>query len=241
MSTKKYRNILKKVLQISKLQYFNRKCEEFKNNSRKLWHLINQITGKGKPKSHTIECLKIDNLLRYSPQEITNGFCDHFANVGKKYAEQLKPSSVLVETYIDKIDRNEKCMFMHLTDIEEIKSLVRLLPSKTSSGFDDISNTLLKKICDSIVLPLSIIFNKSLNEGVFPDLMKRADISPLFKSKLENDTNNYRPISLLITISKILEKIVYKGTYAYMEKLDKYSKDNTVLEVSTHARMQYLN
>ena len=85
-------------------------------------------------------------------------------------------------------------------------------------GFDDISNTLLKQICDSIVIPLNIIFNKSLQSGIFPDLMKRADISPLFKSKLENDTNNYRPISLLLTISKILEKIVYKRTYSFMEK-----------------------
>ena len=47
--------------------------------------------------------------------------------------------------------------------------------------------------------------------------MKRADISPLFKSKLEHDTNNYRPISLLSTISKLLEKVVYSRTYSFME------------------------
>ena len=215
---KSYRNTLKKTLRFSKLQYFNKKCEEFKNNSKKLWQLINQITGKGKPKSQTIECLKINNLQRYSPQEITKGFCDHFANVGKNYAEKLNLSSVLVETYVDQITQSDTCMFMHPTDTEEIKSIIRLLPSKNSSGFDDISNTLLKRICDSIVIPLNIIFNKSLQSGIFPDLMKRADISPLFKSKLENDTNNYRPISLLLTISKILEKIVYKRTYSFMEK-----------------------
>ena len=207
---KKYRNTLKRTLRFSKLQYFNKKCEEFKNNSRKLWQLINLITGKVKPKSHIIECLKIDNLQRYSPQEITKGFCDHSANVGKAYAEKLPPSSVLVETYIEQIDQSNKSMFMYPTDTEEIKSLIRLLPCKNSSGFDDISNTLLKRICDSISLPLNIIFNKSLLSGTFPELMKRADISPLFKSKLENDPNNYRPISLLLTISKVLEKIAYK-------------------------------
>ena len=214
---KKYRNTLKRVLRFSKLHYFNKKCEDFKNNSRKLWQLINQITGKVKPKSHTIECLKIDNLKRYGPHEITKGFCDHFANVGKNYAEKLGPSSVLVETYIDQITQNDNCMFMYPTDSDEIKSFIKLLPSKRSSGFDDISNTLLKKISDSVVLPLSIIFNKSLQCGIFPELMKKADISPLYKSKLENDTNNYRPISLLLTISKVLEKIVYKRTYSFME------------------------
>ena len=54
-------------------------------------------------------------------------------------------------------------------------------------------------------------------EGVFPDLMKLADITPLFKSKLDNDANNYRPISILLTISKVLEKIVYTRTYSFME------------------------
>ena len=47
--------------------------------------------------------------------------------------------------------------------------------------------------------------------------MKLADICPLFKSKLENDANNYRPISLLMTISKVLEKIVYQRTYSFKE------------------------
>ena len=215
---KKYRNTLKRVLRFSRLQYFNRKCECYKNNSKKLWQLINQIISKTKPKNHTIECLKIDNLKRYSPDEITKGFCDHFANVGKNYAENLSPSNVLVETYIDRISQNGTCMFMYPTDTDEIKSFIMLMPSKTSSGFDDISNTLLKKIVNSIVVPLCIIFNKSLQSGIFPELMKKADISPLYKSKLENDTNNYRPISLLLTISKVLEKIVYKRTYSFMEK-----------------------
>ena len=215
---KKYRNTLQKILRVSKIQYFTRKCEELKTNSRKLWQLINQVTGKGKPKKHVIECLKIDNLLQYSPQKITNGFCDHFANVGKNYAEKLKPPKVLVETYIEEISQSNKCMFMYPTDISEISSLIRLLPSKISSGFDDISNILLKRICHNIVLPLNIIFNKSLSGGLFSELMKKADVSPLFKSKLENDTSNYRPISLLLTISKVLEKIVYKRTYAFMEE-----------------------
>ena len=59
---------------------------------------------------------------------------------------------------------------------------------------------------------------------MFPFLMKRADVTPLYKSKLKNEANNYRPISLLITISKILEKIVYKRTYSYLENTDQIYK-----------------
>ena len=161
--------------------------------------------------------MKVGNLARYSPKEITNGFCDHFASVGESYANKIKPSRVLVETYNAKIEMSESSMFLSPTDKEEIRSLIQNLPAENSSGYDDISNNLLKKLCPSILSPLEKIFNKSMNEGVFPDQMKLADITPLFKSKLENDANNYRPISLLITISKVLEKIVYTRTYSFME------------------------
>ena len=91
---------------------------------------------------------------------------------------------------------------------------------KTSSGHDNISNVLLKKLSDSVIAPLSIIFNKSLVEGVFPEKMKMADVVPLFKSQNRTECTNYRPISLLLTTSKLLEKIVYQRTYSYPENHD---------------------
>ena len=67
-------------------------------------------------------------------------------------------------------------------------------------------------------LPLEIIFNKSIVQGVFPERMKLADVVPLHKSKDPLESTNYRPISLLLTISKLLEKIVYKRTYEFLEQ-----------------------
>ena len=52
----------------------------------------------------------------------------------------------------------------------------------------------------------------------FPESMKLADVSPLYKSKDQNECTNYRPISLLLTISKLLEKIMYKRTYNFLEQ-----------------------
>ena len=221
---KVYRNLLKKLLRQSKIAYFTSKCLEYKQNSRKLWQLINQVINKRQKKTQVIENLKIDNLLKYSPSDITNGFCDHFASVGKHYAENIQASEVFVETYIDQIPVNQNCMFLYPTDEQEISSLIQLLPAKSSSGFDNISNNLLKRLGPSILSPLCMIYNSSLNCGIFPELMKRADISPLFKSKLQCETNNYRPISLLITISKILEKLVYKRTYLFLEKTNQIYK-----------------
>ena len=79
---------------------------------------------------------------------------------------------------------------------------------------------MLKTLHLSIVGPLTIIFNKSLSEGCFPDRMRYADVVPLYKSKEHYLTTNYRPISLLITISKLLEKVMYTRTYNFLTSTD---------------------
>ena len=53
--------------------------------------------------------------------------------------------------------------------------------------------------------------------GKFPEAMKKADVVPLYKSKDEHECTNYRPISLLLTISKLLEKIMYSRIYNFLE------------------------
>ena len=105
---------------------------------------------------------------------------------------------------------------MSPTNKTEIERLIEKLPNKKSRGHDNISNLLLKSLKSSISHPLEIIFNKSLLEGSFPEMMKQADVTPLHKSKEKYIVNNYRSISLLLTISKILEKTVYTRTYNFL-------------------------
>ena len=100
----------------------------------------------------------------------------------------------------------------------EIMKLIEQLPNKSSSGNDNISNTMIKELKDAIVTPLSILFNNSITSGIFPSRMKEADIVPLYKTKSKFESNNYRPISLLLTISKLLEKVIYKRTYGFFEE-----------------------
>ena len=76
----------------------------------------------------------------------------------------------------------------------------------------------MKKLAPSILAPLTLLFNKSFETGIFPEEMKKADIVPLYKSKEEYECTNYRPISLLLTMSKLLEKVMYKRTYNFLEQ-----------------------
>ena len=69
-----------------------------------------------------------------------------------------------------------------------------------------ISNNLLKSLGNSLSFPLTVIFNQSITDGIFPDQMKIAEILQLYKGKESDQLLNYRPISLLLTVSKLLEK-----------------------------------
>ena len=121
-------------------------------------------------------------------------------------------------------NRNKTCMFIAPTDKHAIVKCIDSLKNKNSSGHDKITASLLKNVKHEIVKPLEIILNKSLQYGIVPEQMKLAKVVPIFKAKDKQLLNNYRPISLLPVVSKILEKIVHKRLYGFMNSQDIFFK-----------------
>ena len=107
-----------------------------------------------------------------------------------------------------------------LKQVEEktINEIINKLPPKTSSGYDEISLKLLKKLKNPLIKPLTVIVNQMINTGIFPQMLKIAKVVPLYKKGDKNLLINYRPISLLPSISKIFEKIIYTQMYKYFEE-----------------------
>ena len=81
-----YRKMLQKLKHACKLRYYNDKCCEFKNDSKKLWSLINKINGKLSDKSTIIDKIYIDNLIMTDTKQISNDFAKFFSSVGPKFA-----------------------------------------------------------------------------------------------------------------------------------------------------------
>jgi Reverse transcriptase (RNA-dependent DNA polymerase) len=113
----------------------------------------------------------------------------------------------------------------------QVSEIIKLFQSKNSTDIDGLSVKLLKFVAIEISVPLAHVFNLSLSSGIFPSKLKQSRIVPIFKAGEHDNCDNYRPISLLSTLSKVLEKIVqiklvnhlesnnliYKHQYGFMK------------------------
>ena len=215
---KNYRNTLNVLKRKLMQMYFINKCTEFKQNGKKLWQIIRKATQSQNDKSSIIECLDIDNIKYYESKLIAEEFGQFFANIGRDYYNKIPKSKKSIDDYLESITNNETSLFLTPTSEIEIDRIISNLQSKNSHGHDGITNKIVKELKPALIKPLCIIFNISLSTGYFPDIYKRSDVVPLFKSKKRDKLTNYRPISLLPVLSKILEKIVYKRIYRFLEK-----------------------
>ena len=113
---------------------------------------------------------------------------------------------------------------MCIADEEVFRILCQLKINK-ANGPDKLSNRLLKEIRYEIAPSLCKLFNKSLSTHTFPDIWKLANVIPIYKKNDPKKVENYRPVSLLSNVAKIMEKLIFN-------KLYKYCTDNKIL--TTH-------
>ena len=98
----------------------------------------------------------------------------------------------------------------------EIFNILKHLNLSKAVGPDKISNRILKECAISLSELLARLFNLSLAQGVFPSCWKVANVIPIFKKESKNNASNYRPISLLSSLSKVLEKADHYHLYTYL-------------------------
>ena len=214
---KRYCNIYNELKRKLKVDYYQAKCESYKSNSKKLWSLINNTITKIKQKGSIIPYITVDGIKKTRPKDIVNSFGDFYVRLGPTLANNISPSMTSIHEYISRIPRQLNSIVLRPTTVQEIDKIIQDLPNKSSHGHDELSNITLKALRTSITFPLCHIFNQSLIDGMFPEKMKWAEIIPLYKGKSMDLTINYHPISLLITTSKVLEKVIYTRVYSFLE------------------------
>ena len=220
---RRYRNIYNTLIKRAKMNYFHKNLQEAIPDTKKTWSILKEIISKASNKCSTPDKLNLEMPNEFTtqivdPKVIADYFNSFFSSVGQRYSETeplencINPLELLVSIPIS------HTLYLLPTDEKEIIETCMNIKSKSSSGYDQISSKLLKLIIPNIAKPLCHIFNQSLLTGTFPDPYKIAKVIPVYKSGDKSNPNNYRPISLLPVISKLLEKLVYKRVISFIFK-----------------------
>ena len=204
-----FSNILKKDIRLAKTKYYHDRLNKFKSDSRKTWNIINDILWRNKSRKAFPKKFLLDNKEIVDHQEIAEKFNSFFTNIGPNLSNKIPTyTNKSFHSYLTK--RIVSNFSFSLVDTKTVSDTIKDISSKTSSGFDNLSTNLLKKLSPSLNPILSITINQSLSTGIFPSKLKIAKVLPLFKKGKDDIFDNYRPISLLSNINKIMPLKIIK-------------------------------
>ena len=111
----------------------------------------------------------------------------------------------------------------------EVESVLKSLKTGKAAGPDAINNNLLIELAQPLAPPLCDLLNFSLLSGKVSDIWKIANVTPIHKKNDPNDVSNYRPISVLSTIGKVIEKLVHKHVFNFFVTIKFLQPYNLVL------------
>ena len=207
------RNRVNIALRRGKSEYYHNKTAQQNKNPKEAWKTINDLLGRSSSDT-TINELNIDGFNITSTQEMANGFNEYFTNIGPNLASSIDDSNTSFRLFVkpakSKLDR------FKLVSVSRVIKLLNGLSNCKATGLDKISGRILKVATNSIAPSLTHIFNHGLISNCFPDEWKMARLVPIHKKGPRDLIENYRPISILPTISKIMERILYEQIYQYL-------------------------
>ena len=213
---KKYATILKRVILAAKKYENNKFIRQAENRSKAVWSVVRSETSALPNKCHEQPELISNGKTLAEPYEIAQAFNRYFVNLPTvPSANQYRPNMPTMSV--------EKTIFLAPVTEDEIFKIINDLKNKSSFGIDGIPNSVVKMCIHCIIKPLVSICNLSLSSGTFPDQFKIARVQPIFKKGDKTCIQNYRPISLLPVLSKILEKAMYSRLVSFLEKNNYFS------------------
>ena len=198
-----YCKLLNIVLQRLKKNYYNVQFNKYKRNPLKTWNLINILYGRGK--KQTVKTIKLPNgSTTVDAKTISTVFNEYFTTVAEKLQSNLGPS---LHNYDYLVPCNIRSIYLSSTTSNELNGIIKSLDSSKGAEFIPIK---FLKMCISNLCPvLCQLINYCMLTGVYPDCLKVARIIPIYKKGDKELLGNYRPISILPSLNKIFEKVIY--------------------------------
>lgn len=211
-----FKNKITRLINTAKNNYFTNRLKD--TSSKILWDLLNEHV-KRKPTNRKTISLIRNNTIISDEKHICNEFNYYFTHC----IDEMFPfntfcsSNIILPTF-------ELIYTFSITPTtpQEISKHISNLNKKSATGYDNISS----KFCDFIGQPLAILLSKLINKqidlGNFPDCLKISRVTAIHKSGSTRATENYRPISILPTFSKIFEMVLY-------DRLENHCINNNII------------
>ena len=201
---KRLKNQLKHLVNEAKISYVRCMILKTRKNPRSAGHLwcgVNNIIGRYKLRDSVLDtALSLDTVN------------DFFRSIA--VTDDHKPASTFVPLGLG---YNDSSFRFSTVSSSSVYSMLCALDEKKAVGPDGLSARFLKEIAEEITVPLTKLFNKSLEIGAFPSDWKHCNVTPVHKSGPKDNPSNFRPISVVPVAAKMLEKIVAQQLSLYLE------------------------
>ena len=167
--------------------------------------------------------LNIDIETITDDKVISNHFNKSFSSIAGKLVRKIPNTTKTFDSYFNK--QSEKYLFLSPILPDDAETLISTLKVDKAVGPGSIPTIILKQFKKLLSKPLANLIDLSFSTGLFPKILKEAKIIPVFIKGDQQNCNNYRPMSLLSNISKIIEKLVHGQLYGFLE-LNNYMYTN---------------
>ena len=209
------RNKVNKEIKKAKYNYEKDIAKKCKENPKQFWSHVNS---KRKCKENIKPLLKTDGTYATSNKDKAEVLSSQFSSVFTK-------EDLINMPKVEPGEWSEGCFLADIVITEEaVKNKLKALNPNKARGPDSFYPRVLKELAEEIAQPITMLFNKSLEEGIVPEEWTQAEVCAIFKDGNKNDPSNYRPISLTSVLCKILESFVTGAIQSYMESLGLYSE-----------------
>ena len=224
MSIKSARNKVVRLIEKAKKEAVINEIDNSKLNSRVLWKTLKSIFPTKAKQMSQINSLTKDGTSYSTPEEISNVFNEHFISIADNIIDNTINTEPDLTGLVDFVNRKKAGNYADFgiptISEREVLEIIKSLPSNVATGLDGISSPLLKLIAPAVAPSLAKVINCSIMNSICPAQFKLARVTPIYKQGSKTDLDNYRPISVLPVISKILEKHVCKHFIAFLTNHD---------------------
>ena len=215
---KKMKKFVEKHITKAKNKYYSDYFQQHKDSSRKQWEMINSLLNRKRKKTSITKLTGPNGDVINTPRDIAENFNTYFSEIAMKLKPEISMTNSTCTKSPNEHIKNEvtNSIFLSPVDGSEVCEIVKNLKNKATL---DTKISVLKTANEDTSFQniLASVINASFEQGHFPEQRKTAKVVPIHKNGSKYDVANYRPISLLPTISKIFEKTMHYRIINFME------------------------